>query len=344
MTALDFDRDVVALFVCGFLRAGDGRGRLEVGAEDDLGAVGHAAEDAAGVVRLHTEDLLQAVELTTCEHLLELLFRERRLVMERTGTVHVLEARLVLVVLIVIINLHRGDRHRNSLEAIVILGAERAGGLRPVADLHGLDRTDRHHSLREARVELIEDRLTDAGRHVVDEAGHDATGAVLLLTELEDALVRCLLTGRGRHVDTGKLRHLRVHRDAEIRQHLRRHGTTGDTCEGLATAGATAAAVVTETVLLIETVIGVARTEHVGDVRVVLTVLVTVSHHHRDRRTGRLSLEDTGEDLDPVVLLSLGGLQILARLPPVHIRLDVLNGQWEAGRAAIDDDAECRSV
>ncbi len=29
MTALDFDRDVVALFVRGFLRAGDGRGRLQ---------------------------------------------------------------------------------------------------------------------------------------------------------------------------------------------------------------------------------------------------------------------------------------------------------------------------
>ena len=250
----------------------------------------------------------------------------------------------MLVVLVLLVDLHRCDRHRDGLEAIVILGAERTGGLRTVTDLHGLDGTNRHHGLREAGIELIKDRLTDAGRHVVDEAGHDATGAVLLLAELEDALVRCLLPGRGRHVDAGELRHLRVHRDAEIRQHLRRHGTTGDTREGLATAGATAAAVVTEAVLLIEAVIGVTRTEHVGDVRVVLTVLITVPDHHRDRRTGRLSLEDTREDLDPVVLLPLGGLQILTRLPPVHIRLDVLDGQCEASRAAIDDDAECRSV
>ena len=296
------------------------------------------------MVRLHAEDLFHAIELTVCEHLLELFFRERRLVMERAGAVHILEARLVLVVLVVIIDLHRGDRHRDGLEAIVVLGAEGAGCLRPVTDLHSLDRTDRHHGLGEAGVELIEDRLTDAGRHVVDEAGHHATGAVLLLAELEDALVCRLLSGRGRHVDAGKLRHLGVHRDAEIRQHLRRDGTTGNPREGLATAGATATAVVAEAILLIEAVIGVSRTEHVGDIRVVLTVLVTVSNHHRDRRTGRLSLENTREDLDLVVLLPLGSLQILARLPPVHIRLDVLDGQCEAGRTAIDDDAECRSV
>ena len=42
------------------------------------------------MVRLHTEDLLQAVELTVCKHLLELLLAERRLVMERTSAVHVL--------------------------------------------------------------------------------------------------------------------------------------------------------------------------------------------------------------------------------------------------------------
>ena len=296
------------------------------------------------MVRFHAEDLLQAVELTSCEHLLELLFCKRGLVMERTGAVHVLQARLVLVVLIILVDLHRRDRHRDGLEAVVVLGTEGTGCLYAVTDLHGLDRTDRHHSLGEAGVELIENRLTDAGRHVVDEAGHDATGAVLLLAELEDALIRRLLAGRGRHVDAGELRHLGVHRDAEIRQHLRRHGTTGNTREGLAAAGAATATVVTEAVLLIEAVIGVARTEHVGDIRVVLTVLVAVSDHHRDRRTGRFSLEDTGEDLDPVVLLPLGGLQILARLPSVHIWLNVLDGQCEAGRTAIDDDAECRSV
>ena len=88
--------------------------------------------------------------------------------------------------------------------------------LRTIADFHSLHCTNRHHGLREACIELVEYRLADTGRHIIHEAGDDTAGTVLLIAQLEDTLICRLTAGRGRHVDTGELRNLRIDSDPKL--------------------------------------------------------------------------------------------------------------------------------
>ncbi len=86
------------------------------------------------------------------------------------------------------------------------------------------------------------------------------------------------------------------------------------------------------------------RPENLRDPGIVLRVLVTVSHQHGDGRSRCLPLKDTGQDFHPVRFLPLCGFQILSRLPPVHIGLNVRLGEGKPRRAAIDDDTQTGSV
>src|SRR5438067_9763271 len=88
---------------------------------------------------------------------------------------------------------------------------------------------------------------------------------------------------------------------------------------------------------------GIPAAETVGDVAVVLRALVDILDQQLDRRTGRLPLEDAGQDLDLVGLAPLRRVARLSGPAPVKPVLDVGLGERDPRRHAIDDDADRRS-
>ena len=63
-------------------------------------------------------------------------------------------------------------------ESIIILRAPGQGGSGAVPDFNRLDRTDRHDRGRQRGVQLVEDRIPDAGRQSCDPAFNDAAGRI----------------------------------------------------------------------------------------------------------------------------------------------------------------------
>src|SRR5262249_27545681 len=70
-----------------------------------------------------------------------------------------------------------------------------------------------------------------------------------------------------------------------------------------------AAAVIADAVLLPIGVIGVAGTERVRDIRVILATRILIADQQRNRRASRLPFEDAGQYLDRI------GLAPLAHMP-----------------------------
>src|SRR6185503_16378602 len=112
-----------------------------------------------------------------------------------------------------------------------------------------------------------------------------------------------------------------------------------DAHDGLTRGRAAAPAVVTNAVLLLIRVVGVAGAEAVLDLRVVAAFLIDVLDEQADRRSRRATLEDAGEDLHLIRLLPLRNIARAAGPASTEILLDVGFGQRETGRTAVDDAA-----
>ncbi len=133
------------------------------------------------------------------------------------------------------------------------------------------------------------------------------------------------------------------------RNDLARHGARRHPHGGFARRRASAAAIVAYAVFGPVDVVGVARTERILDVAVVLRALIDVFDHQRDGRPRRdltaiVVGEDAREDFDRVRLLPLGGEAGGSGTALVQIDLDVGLGQRNARRAAVDDAADGRSM
>ena len=113
---------------------------------------------------------------------------------------------------------------------------------------------------------------------------------------------------------------------------------------GLAGARPAAAPVVAHPILRIVGEVGVTRPVGVLDLAIVLRALILVADHQGHGRAGGDALEHAGEDLDAVRLAALGGEPGLARLAPVEPMLDLGRLERDAGRHAVDHDADRRPV
>ncbi len=91
-------------------------------------------------------------------------------------------------------------------------------------------------------------------------------------------------------------------------------------------------------------VVGVSRAEQVLDRRIVLGLLIGVADQQADGTAGGLAFEHPGEDLDLVGFLALGGVAAGARLAPVQVTLQVLQRQFQARRAAVDNGDQRRTM
>src|SRR5690606_11605601 len=117
---------------------------------------------------------------------------------------------------------------------------------------------------------------------------------------------------------------------------------------GLARRRSASPARIAQPVLGVIGIVGMAGPELVGDLRIVLRALVDIADEHGNRRTGGDEfvpvLDDAGQDLDLVRLAALGDIARLTRPAPVEMMLDLLAPETDAGRAAVDDAAQRRTV
>src|SRR5690606_40200415 len=117
-------------------------------------------------------------------------------------------------------------------------------------------------------------------------------------------------------------------------------GGGGDRRRGEPRRAASPAAGIATAVLLQVGVVGMARTERLRDVAVVLAARVLVADQQRDRGAGGLPLVHAGENLDLVGLPSLRRVARGAGAAPVEIGLDVGLRKRQAGRTTVDHAAE----
>src|SRR5690606_28502208 len=104
------------------------------------------------------------------------------------------------------------------------------------------------------------------------------------------------------------------------------------------------AARIAQAVLLPVGVVGVARPELARDRAVVLAALVGVAHQQRDRGAGGDALVHAAEDLDLVSLAPCRRMAGLAGGAPRQIMREILRGDRDAGRAAVDHAADRRPM
>ena len=145
-------------------------------------------------------------------------------------------------------------------------------------------------------------------------------------------LVRAHLHQRAAHLHLG--------------QDFARDGAGRDARGGLARRGTSAAAIIAQAVFGLIGEVGMARAKLVLDLGIVLGALIGVLDQQRDRRSRRhlhagLGMRHhAGQDFDRVRLLALGGEARLSRTAAIQIVLDVLIGQRDQRRAAIDHAAD----
>ena len=80
-------------------------------------------------------------------------------------------------------------------KAVVIVRAKGRSHSKAISDLHALNCTDGHHSLRQISVQFFKNRLSDPGRHAPDNTFDHAACRILflhLLLQQELCFLRCI--------------------------------------------------------------------------------------------------------------------------------------------------------
>ena len=101
---------------------------------------------------------------------------------------------------------------------------------------------------------------------------------------------------------------------------------------------------IAQPVLLEIAVVRVPGTERVDEIAVVPAPGIFVPDQEGDRGTGGLTFENTREDLDGIGFLPLRDVTRSARLAPVEVPLNLIDGEGETGRTTIDNTADRRTV
>ncbi len=174
------------------------------------------------------------------------------------------------------------------VKCVVIFAPEHLCRRGTFADINSLDRADREHRLREIRVQLLKDRISETCRQALYGELHRAADRIALLTALPDQLSHRLLIG---NVDAPHAAHMRLAGNPQAPEELLRDSPAGHAHGGLPPGGSSASAVVAETVFFIKPVIRMAGPVNVFYGAVIAGALVFIFQDHRDRRSGRLPFE-----------------------------------------------------
>ena len=247
---------------------------------------------------------------------------------------------------------------------VVFASGEKCSG-EAAADFEALGGGQAEHGLGEVGVEFVEDRFSESWRAVADGAGDDSADAVAFGAHGFDEICHRFHGvwvggphdiafdhggGDGGGVDDG----LEVldafdpcdnfEAGGEVGDDLAGDGGGGDAADGFAGAGAAAALPVADAVFGIVGVVGVAGTVFGSHFRVGFRAGVLVADHDGDGRSEGEAIEDAREDFAAVEFLARGDDFALAGAAAVEVLLDIFRGEGQAGRAAVDDNADAAAV
>src|SRR5580658_6198854 len=245
-------------------------------------------------------------------------------------------------------------------QLVAMLAAALARGTHAGADLHGLHRVDAHERVGDVRIQAVEHRFAEARRRAArnhrDARPDRIAGAADppdQLLELGDARrVRTeeRVVIRGRRIDrldleVPDLAQVAVDAHAEAPGEVAPRDRSGRYAhDRLARAGASAAAMIAQAVLLLVGVVGVSGTEAVAQLVVVARARVGILDDESDRRAGGAPLEHAREDAHLIGLAPLADEVRGAGAAAIDVRLQLRLGQWQSRRAAVDDAAHRRTV
>src|SRR5579875_2085796 len=249
-------------------------------------------------------------------------------------------------------------------ENVIVGAAASRGHGEAGAVLEGRHRWQRQQRLGQIGLEFVEDRFAQPRWHTNGDQLADAADGILVLAHFLDQGDHAgggfgIRTTHRRRLDLGQ-RHRRWVWD--VRDHIADlfdvaedanafageeflgHSAGGDTTDGLAGAGAAAAAVIAQAILGIEGEISVSRTIFIFNIPVILTALVGVAKQDCNGRTVRQALEDAGPDLRHVLFLALRDDFRLAWPATAQVGQQIVHAQRHSGRATINDDSVTGTV
>src|SRR6516165_6088902 len=233
------------------------------------------------------------------------------------------------------------------------------------ADLDPLDRIDAHQRRREIGIELAIDRRPKSGRdtlcnHFDDGAHRGPALADLVKIALEQARLLGVRTEEWIALDLIPIPARAVDL---VDPHLNQRGTHPHSRHDLASDSAgsyphrglprglpAAAAVVADAVFRVIGVVGVAGPIFLLDIGIVFRALIDIVDRERNGRAGRhlgsgcVIHKYARENPDLIRLATLAGETRLAGPSLVEPGLDVALRQHDAGRAAVDDTADRRTM
>ena len=238
-------------------------------------------------------------------------------------------------------------------ELVAVLAAALRGGAGAGADLDRLHGVDAHERVRDVRVQPIEHRLAEAGRHAARHHRDARADRVALRAHFPDELLELgepggvrteerILVGEGgiHGLDRERADLAQVAVDAHAEpcgEIAARDRTRGGPHHRLARRGAPAAAVVAHAVFLLIRVVRVSGAEAVLDLVVVPRARVGVLDQDADRRAGRVPFEHAREDAHLIGLAPLADEMRGAGAAAIDVLLQVRLTQREARRTAVDD-------
>ena len=144
--------------------------------------------------------------------------------------------------------------------------------------------------------------------------------------------------------DVSHLLCISLHGDTQLAEHHLGKGSPHHAADGLACRAAPSAAMVTQSVLLGISIVGMAGAEQGAHVIVVLTVLIAVAHYESNGAARGALLEDTAEQLHSVGLLTCRGECALAWPAAVQFALYEIHIYGDSRRDAVYHAPYGRSV
>ena len=250
-------------------------------------------------------------------------------------------------------------------EGVVVLASGLACAGKAAADLESLGGRQAHHRLCEVGFKFVEDRLAKPDRDAADDALDDTADAVTLGADFLDPLDhlpggRGIGAAHGGGVDLGGRDACGVDRGVDVMNgadpgdalvagvqgadDFPRDDAGGDASDGLARGGAASSFPIPDAVFGLVGEIGMGGPEHGLHLGVGRGAGILVVDGDQDRGAKGLAVEDAREDAACVLLLPRGDDVALAGATTVELDLDLLGGDGEARRAAVDDAADSSSM
>src|SRR5690554_2422528 len=244
-------------------------------------------------------------------------------------------------------------------QLVTVLTAPLGDHRKAVANLYPLDGVDAHQRMCQVGIQTVKYRLTQSRWYPFGHHGNLCTHRVLVATQLvhesfklrypfgvgtEKGILVHRLPVFEINTDGAELTHIATYTDTLGCQVLLGDGTGCDPHGGLPGTGATAAAVVADTIFVMVGIIGVGRTKLILDIAVIPGALIGIFDQQPNRRPRGHTFEHAGKNTHLIGLTALRRVPRRARAAAIEITLQIRLAKRKSRRTAVDNGTQCRAM